>query len=312
MVPVSLEPEMATVPFRTSPMLATLVDQPFIRPSWVFEEKYDGVRILAYKEGAKVRLISRNAIDRTSRYLEIVSSVRELSAETLALDGEVVVFDRKGISRFQLLQQRKGKPEYVVFDCLYANGEDLRKKPLAHRRTVLEKFVRDSPPLILAKRLDPDGLDAFAIATRRRLEGILAKDESSVYVPGRSKSWLKVKTHQEEEFVIGGFTEPTGSRNHFGALLLGAYDGGHLVYAGKVGTGFTEDSLRSLYGKLRKLVRREPAFAEDVGERGATFVTPKLVAQIAFTERTKDGKLRHPVFLGLRDDKNAREVTVRR
>jgi len=292
-------------------MLATLVAAPFIRPNWIFEEKYDGVRILAYKEGAKVRLISRNAIDRTSRYLEIASSVRKLSAETLALDGEVIVFDRKGISRFQLLQQGKGKPEYAVFDCLYANGEDLRKKPLMHRRTVLEKFVRDQPPLILARRLDPDGLKAFAIATRRGLEGILAKDQSSLYVPGRSKSWLKVKTHQEEEFVIGGFTRPTGSRNHFGALLLGVYDGARLEYAGKVGTGFTEESLRSLYGKMRNLVRRESPFAEEVRERGATFVTPKLVGQIAFSERTKDGKLRHPVFLGLRDDKSARQVTVR-
>lgn len=292
-------------------MLATLVDEPFLKPNWVFEEKYDGVRILAYKEGANVRLISRNAIDRTSRYLEIASSVRELSAETLALDGEVVVFDRKGISRFQLLQQGKGQPEYAVFDCLYANGDDLRKKPLAHRRAVLERFVSDSPPLILAKRLNADGLKAFAIATRRGLEGILAKDESSRYVPGRSKSWLKVKTHQEEEFVIGGFTQPTGSRNHFGALLLGAYDGTRLEYAGKVGTGFTEENLQSLYGKMRKLLRRESPFAGDVRERGAAFVTPKLVAQIAFTERTKDGKLRHPVFLGLRDDKSAREVTVR-
>jgi len=292
-------------------MLATLVAEPFIRQNWIFEEKYDGVRILAYKEGAKVRLISRNAIDRTSRYLEIASSVRELSAETLALDGEVIVLDRKGISRFQLLQQGKGKPEYAIFDCLYANGEDLRKKPLMHRRTVLEKFVRDQSPLILARRLGPDGLKAFAIATRRGLEGILAKDQSSLYVPGRSKSWLKVKTHQEEEFVIGGFTRPTGSRNHFGALLLGVYDGARLEYAGKVGTGFTEESLRSLYGKMRNLVRRESPFAEEVRERGATFVTPKLVGQIAFSERTKDGKLRHPVFLGLRDDKSARQVTVR-
>jgi bifunctional non-homologous end joining protein LigD len=163
-------------------MLATLVAEPFTRSDWVFEEKYDGVRILAYKEGAKVRLISRNAIDRTSRYLEIASSVRELSPDTLALDGEVVVFDGKGISRFQLLQQGKSRPEYAVFDCLYANGEDLRRKPLAERRTVLEKFVRDLPPLILAKRLDADGLRAFAFATGRGLEGILAKD-------GSSRSW---------------------------------------------------------------------------------------------------------------------------
>jgi bifunctional non-homologous end joining protein LigD len=302
---------MATVPFRTAPMLATLVDEPFTRPNWTFEEKYDGVRILAYKEGAKVTLFSRNAIDRTVRYPEIATALRNLSADTLALDGEVTVVDKKGVSRFQLLQQRKGQPQYVVFDCLYANGEDLRKQPLAQRRAVLEKVVRSSSPLLLARRLHADGFKAFATASRRGLEGILAKDESSRYLPGRSKSWLKVKTHQEEEFIIGGFTRPTGSRNHFGALLIGAYDGPRLAYAGKVGTGFSEETLKSLYGKMRKLVRQQSSFAGDVHERDATFVTPKLVAQIAFSERTKEGKLRHPVFLGLRDDKSAREITVR-
>lgn len=299
---------MAAIPFRTSPMLATLVDEPFTRSNWIFEEKYDGVRILAYKEGAKVTLVSRNAIDRTARYPAIAAALRKLAAETLLLDGEVIVRDRKGVSRFQLLQQGKGKPEFAVFDCLHANGEDLRKRPLQQRRAILEKFVKTASPLVLAQRLDSNGLKAFAIASRRGMEGVLAKDESSLYVSRRSRSWLKVKTHQEEEFVIAGFTPPTGSRSHFGALLLGAYNGSRLVYAGKVGTGFTEETLQSLYAKMRKLVRRESPFAEDVRERGATFVSPKLVAQIAFTERTSDGKLRHPVFLGLRDDKSAQEV----
>src|SRR5262249_2181271 len=181
--------EMATVPFRTSPMLATLVDEAFTRPNWIFEEKYDGVRILAYKEGHRVTLVSRNAIDRTARYPKIAAALRALSAETLALDGEVIVLDGKGISRFQLLQQGGSQQEYAVFDCLYAKGEDLRKKPLVQRRAVVEKFVRSSPPLILAKRLDPDGWRAFTIASRRGMEGILAKDQSSLYISGRSKSW---------------------------------------------------------------------------------------------------------------------------
>ena len=301
---------MPTIPFRISPMLATLVPEPFTRPNWVFEEKYDGVRILAYKEGTKVTLISRNAIDRTERYPGVAAAVAKLASPTLLLDGEVIVRDRKGVSRFQLLQQSKGHPEYAVFDCLYADGKDLRKDPLQQRRAVLEKYLRAKSPLILARRLAPDGLKAFAIASQRGMEGVLAKDESSLYFAGRSKSWLKVKTHQEEEFVIGGFTRPTGSRLHFGALLLGAYDGSRLIYAGKVGTGFTEATLQFLYAKMRKLVRRASPFAEDVRERDATFISPRLVAQIAFTERTSDGKLRHPVFLGLRDDKSAREVKV--
>jgi bifunctional non-homologous end joining protein LigD len=308
-----LQPELSmarTIPFRIRPMLATLVPEPFTRPNWIFEEKYDGVRILAYKERAKVALISRNAIDRTARYPEIAAAIEKLAAETILLDGEIVVFDRKGVSRFQLLQQGKGKPEYAVFDCLYRNGEDLRRKSLRQRRTVLEEFVKDDSPLLLADRLEADGLKAFASASRRGLEGILAKEESSLYISGRSKSWLKVKVHQEEEFVIGGFTPPTGSRSNFGALLLGAYEGSRLIYAGKVGTGFTEETLRSLYARMRKLATRESPFAEDVRERNATFLFPKLVAQIAFTERTDDGKLRHPVFLGLRDDKTAREVTM--
>jgi len=289
-------------------MLATLVDTPFARTNWVFEEKYDGVRILAYKEGEKVTLISRNAIDRTARYPAIAAAVGRLRPRTLALDGEVIVRDGKGVSRFQLLQQGKGNPEYAVFDCLYADEEDLRNKALAERRAVLEKTMKNAAPLILAKRLDADGIKAFAIATKRGMEGVLAKDSASSYVAGRSKAWLKVKTHEEEEFVIGGYTEPTGARSHFGALLLGSFAGKRLRYAGKVGTGFTEESLESLYGKMKKLAQTKSPFAEDVRERGATFVTPKLVAQISFTEWTKEGKLRHPVFLGLRDDKSAGEV----
>jgi bifunctional non-homologous end joining protein LigD len=255
-----------------------------------------------------VTLISRNAIDRTARYPAIAAAVGRLRPRTLALDGEVIVRDGKGVSRFQLLQQGKGNPEYAVFDCLYADEEDLRNKALAERRAVLEKTMKNAAPLILAKRLDADGIKAFAIATKRGMEGVLAKDSASSYVAGRSKAWLKVKTHEEEEFVIGGYTEPTGARSHFGALLLGSFAGKRLRYAGKVGTGFTEESLESLYGKMKKLAQTKSPFAEDVRERGATFVTPKLVAQISFTEWTKEGKLRHPVFLGLRDDKSAGEV----
>lgn len=290
-------------------MLASLVDEPFVRDKWVFEEKYDGVRILAYKEGSDVSLVSRNAIDRTSRYPEIAAAIRKLRPETLALDGEIVVFDSRGISRFQLLQQGRGRPQYVVFDCLYRNGQDLRNEPLSARRAVLERSVKPSDSLLWGARLATDGLKAFRTASRRGLEGIIAKNLSSHYVEGRSPQWLKVKVHQEDEFVIGGFTRPSGTRRHFGALLLGVYaDGDRLRYVGKVGTGFDEKTLGSLYRRLQELIQTESPFSSDPRERGATFVAPKLVAQISYSEWTEEGKLRHPVYVGLRDDKSPKEV----
>jgi bifunctional non-homologous end joining protein LigD len=299
---------MNKIPFRASPMLATLVDAPFARPNWIFEEKYDGVRMLAYKEGAQVSLISRNAIDRTARYPEIAAAVQKLKPKTLCIDGEIVVFDAKKVSRFQLLQQGKGVPNYAVFDCLYAEGDDLRKKALSTRRGALERFVKPSALLLLSAILSPDGLKAFQIASKRGFEGVVCKNLASVYAEKRSREWLKVKVHQEDEFVIGGFTKPTGSRQYFGALLLGVYFHNQLRYVGKVGTGFNAEILASLHRKFRPLISRESPFAQVVRERDATFLAPRLVAQLSFTEWTKDVKLRHPVFLGLRDDKKPKDV----
>jgi bifunctional non-homologous end joining protein LigD len=289
-------------------MLATLVDAPFTKPNWTFEEKYDGYRILAYKEGPKVSLISRNGIDRTSRYPEMAAAIAGLKARTLLLDGEAVVFDERKVSRFQLLQRGKGHPQFAVFDILFANGVDLRSKELSFRRSALERQVPSSPALLLSKRLSPDGIKAFQIASRRSLEGIIAKNLSSTYVEGRSSQWLKIKAHQEDEFVIGGFTQPGGSRQYFGALLLGVFIRGKLRYVGKVGTGFDERTLESLHRKFHGLIREKSPFSADVRERGATFLSPKLIAQISYAEQTTDGKLRQPVYLGLRDDKSAKEV----
>ena len=299
---------MAKIPFRVSPMLATLVDAPFTRDNWIFEEKYDGVRMLAYKEGPRVSLISRNDIDRTERYPHIAADVRNIEADTLVLDGEVVVFDAKHISRFQLLQQGKGQPEYAIFDCLYHNGKDLRREPLAKRREILESLSPVKGTLLLSARLAPDGLKAFRIASQRGFEGVIGKNLASTYQSRRSNDWLKVKVHQEQEFVIGGFTKPKGSRTDFGALLLGVYNNKGLHYAGKVGTGFNDETLSSLRRKFTPLIERKSPFLEPTRERDATFLKPKLVAQISFTEWTEDDKLRHPVFLGLRDDKKPAEV----
>jgi bifunctional non-homologous end joining protein LigD len=297
-----------TIPFRIKPMLATLVREPFHKAGWVYEEKYDGDRILAYKEGSRVRLLSRNAIDRTGQFPQIAAGLRSLRPKRLLLDGEVVVFDRKGVSRFQLLQQGKGDPVYAVFDCLFSDGRDLRTEPLSARREAMDESIDSGKFLLPSRRLAENGLDAYRVAKKRGYEGLVAKSSSSPYRPGRSADWLKVKVHQEDEFLIVGFTQPTGARKHFGALLLGAYDKRNLRYVGKVGTGFDQKMLGFLFRKFRPLIRKEPAMAERIPEKGVTFLAPKLVVQISYQEWTADMKLRQPVFLGLRDDKRPQEV----
>jgi bifunctional non-homologous end joining protein LigD len=291
-------------------MLATLIHAPFHRAGWIYEEKYDGYRIIAYKAGRNVQLFSRNAIDRTTGFPEIAAAISSLQPATLILDGEAVAFDRKRVSRFQLLQQRGEHLVYAAFDCLFFDGRDLRREPLFERRTVMEQIVATNKVIFPSRRLAENGLKAYKEAQRRGLEGLVAKDVSSPYVEGRSKFWLKVKVHQEDEFVIVGFTEPAGARRHFGALLLGAYENGKLHYVGKVGTGFTAESLARLSRKFAPLIRQRTDLADPPRKKGIHFIEPSLVAQVAYQELTSDRKLRQPVFLGLRDDKSAREVQL--
>jgi len=198
---------------------------------------------------------------------------------------------------------------YATFDCLYVDGEDLRRKPLSERRQVLERTVTANRSLLLSQRLAANGLKAYEVARRRGYEGLIAKDLTSPYVEGRSGYWVKVKVHQEDEFVIAGYTAPAGARQHFGALLLGAHKDGKLLYAGKVGTGFDRNSLASLHKKFQPLLRSSAALVGSPRERGVTYLEPKLVAQISYQEMTADRKLRQPVFLGLREDKRAKDVT---
>jgi bifunctional non-homologous end joining protein LigD len=199
----------------------------------------------------------------------------------------------------------------VAFDCLHARGRDLLREPLTARRAELEKEVREGPRLRVARRLAENGFEAFEAARRLGLEGVIGKAPRSPYEPGmRSLAWRKVKVRAEEEFVIGGFSAPRGSRHHLGALLVGAWDDGGLRYAGKVGTGFTEHTLASLHRRLSPLARPTPPFVNPPRERDVTWIEPQVVAQLGFTEMTGDGKLRHPTFLGLRDDKNARDVRL--
>jgi bifunctional non-homologous end joining protein LigD len=298
----------AIVPFRVRPMLATLVEQPFDKPDWVYEEKYDGYRLLAYREGKHVSLMSRNDIDYAATYPEVAAAIASLRQKSLLLDGEVVVFDRKNVSRFQLLQQSDKKRVYAVFDCLYVDGEDFRRQPLSARREVLERTIKPNGTLIPSRRLASNGLQAYKVALRRNYEGLIAKDLSSPYIEARSSYWRKVKVKHEDEFIIVGYTAPAGARSHFGALLLGAHHDGKLHYAGKVGTGFNQQSLTSLYKTFQPLVRKTSPLADPPRVRDVTYLKPKLVAQIAYQEMTSDRKLRQPVFLGLRNDKSAADV----
>ena len=294
-------------------MLATLAREPFHRKGWVYEEKYDGYRILAYKEGRQVQMFSRNAIDRAARYPAIADAIRRMRPTTLILDGEVVVFDRAKISRFQLLQRASTNSVFVAFDCLFVNGKDLRREPLSVRRAELEKVLAAEPSgslLMPSRRLAGNGLEAFKVAARKGFEGLIAKDLSSPYVESRSNHWLKIKMHQEDEVVIGGFTKPEGGRKFFGALLLGAYVAGKLHYVGKVGAGFDQETLASLYKQLLPLVKATSSFVDLPRAKNVSFVTPRLIAQISYSEITADAKVRQAVFLGLRDDKSPKAVSL--
>jgi bifunctional non-homologous end joining protein LigD len=297
------------------PMLATLVAEPFHRKGWVYEEKYDGIRALAYRNGRRVRVYSRNQLELTSEFPEIAAALEKVPDGDYALDGEIVVFDPGAVSRFQLLQRRGAaaarRARYAIFDCLERDGVSLLKRPLAERRRALEALVPARRGVLMrSRRLVRNGLEAYRIAKQRDWEGIIAKDEASAYEPGRrSSAWLKVKVRKEAEFVIGGFTPPAGSRSHFGALLLGLFDGDALRYVGKVGAGFSQDSLADLAKRMRALRRETCPFSLPLRAARATWVEPRLVAQIAFAEWTADDKLRQPVFLGLRNDKSASECT---
>ncbi len=296
-------------------MLATRVDKPFTRPGWVFEPKYDGWRVLARRRGGRVTLFSRNGLDLTGGETGVVAALASLPDGDFVVDGELVVFGKDGVARFSLLQKRGEPgalpPSLILFDCLEKDGSDLTSRPLAERRAALEALLgrRPKKPLVLSERLGADGEKAFKRAKAEGWEGIVGKDLSSRYETGRrSLRWLKVKTRKESEFVIGGFTLPRGTRLHFGALLVGLYEGKALRFCGAVGTGFSEEVLLGLLEKLHPLQRDACPFASVPREvKDAAWVAPKLVAQVAYAEWTGDEKLRQPAFLGLRNDKKPSE-----
>jgi DNA ligase D-like protein (predicted ligase) len=302
----------APAPRHAAAMKAVLTDERFSDPDWIFERKLDGIRCVAVRDGADVRLLSRNDLPLDGRYPEIAAALAAEPCERFAVDGEVVAFDGPRTS-FARLAQRGRQPVrvfYYVFDVVWLDGRDVRPLPLRTRKRLLRRALSFRDGVRLTPHRNGDGEALFAEACRKGWEGVIAKRADSPYSARRSRDWLKFKCEQGQELVIGGFTAPKGSRTDFGALLLGYYDDGELRYAGKVGTGFDQATLRDLAGRMAELRRDDPPFAgaAAIRERDVTWVEPELVAQVGFTEWTADGRLRHPRFLGLRDDKPAGKV----
>lgn len=296
------------------PMLATLIDKPFDSDEWLFEIKWDGYRTLAYTDKKEVHLYSRNHHSFNTIFEPIVEALQALKVDAI-FDGEVVALDKEGISRFELIQNiRKGAKAcfYYIFDLLYYDGKDMLDVPLIERKDLLKQILKKakSPLLHFSDHVESKGIAFFKAAGKKHLEGIMGKKKNSLYVSKRSAEWVKIKTKNRHEMVIGGFTEPKGSRKHFGALLLGIPSDEGLQYVGDVGTGFDEKTLDAVFHKLRPLIQKQSPFITTPKSRAkATWVKPKLVCEVSFTEWTTDHKLRHPVFHGLRIDKSASEIT---
>jgi bifunctional non-homologous end joining protein LigD len=304
----------------TEPMKAKLTDRPFSDPGWVFERKLDGIRAAVRKQGGAVTLTSRTDKPLTGAYPELVEALEAEPASDFLADGEIVAFDGSRTS-FERLQGRMGIhdprlarltgiPVYLyLFDLPEFAGHDLTGLPLRTRKATLRRALSFHDPVRYTPHRNERGEELFAEACAKGWEGLIAKRADSPYVHGRSSDWLKLKCSFEQELVIGGFTPPQGSRKHFGALLVGYYEDGELRYAGKVGTGFSEATLAKLGAKMEALEVPKSPFVRGGGQpRDAHWVKPGLVGQFAFGEWTRDGKLRHGRFLGLREDKRPREV----
>jgi bifunctional non-homologous end joining protein LigD len=313
------------------PMLATPVAKAFDDSDWLFEIKWDGYRAVAFIDDGRVRLVSRNQNDLTAQFAELGRLPQFVSAQRAILDGEIVALDDEGRPSFSLMQQRtgfhpgkrslqrrEGVPViYYAFDLLYLDGLDLRHVALEQRKQLLKDQIKVGEVIQFSDHYAEKGLDLFKAAKQRGLEGIVAKKRSSTYEERRSRDWLKIKITQRQECVIGGYTDPEGSREYFGALVLGLYDRQkRLIHVGQVGTGFDEKVLKEIFGRLQPLkTKQNPFYGEIGGLRKVQFVRPELVAEIKFAEWTHESadggmKLRAPVFMGLRADKSAEECRL--
>ena len=304
-----------------SPMLAKLTHDVFSDEEWIFERKLDGERCLVFKNGSEVNIMSRNKKNLNDTYPEIVSALKKQKTGNFIADGEMVAFEGK-ITSFSELQKRmhlhnkdeiknsKTKVYFYFFDLMFLKDQDLTKLPLTERKKILDKIISFKDPLRFTAHRNESGEKFYEEACKKKWEGLIAKKADSHYVHSRSSHWLKFKCENQQEFVIGGYTDPQGERKGFGALLLGFYEDGKLQYAGKVGTGYTDEMLEDLHSKMSKIETDEPEFEEnkDLPAKNVHWLKPKMVGEVAFTEWTKTNKLRHPRYLGLRRDKKAKDV----
>ncbi len=311
------------MPAAVTPMMAVPAEKPPRGEDWLFEIKWDGVRAVAFLDREELRLESRTGLRCERQYPELAVMPHQVAAEQAVLDGEIAVLDPKGIARFHLIQPRITNADpnavahlarstpvvYFAFDLLYLDGYDLRGVALSQRRELLEAIIEPAPVLRISAAFHGEGDELLEAARENGLEGIVAKRAASRYQGRRSPDWLKIKIVSEQEFAIGGYTEPRGDRSYFGALVLGYYDGGKLRWAGNVGTGFDQKTLASIHARLQPLVVSRCPFAErPKPDRGITWVRPELAAQIRYAHWTPDNRLRAPVFLGLREDVKPRTI----
>jgi bifunctional non-homologous end joining protein LigD len=302
----------STLPKRLQPMLATLTDGPFDDAGWVFEDKYDGFRMVAEIENGKVALYSRNGKVISHSYIEVAKALEGVKVDAV-IDGELVALDTDGVSHFQLLQnalRHEAKLLYCAFDLMFHDGEDLRGLTLLERKKRLKGLLPRHKLIGFSRHRKTFGTKFFEEAERQGLEGIMAKRAESTYMSGgRTTDWLKIKTAKRQEVVIAGFTAPKRSRPFFGSLVLAVREENAWRYIGHVGTGFTHKTLEELHGKLWKLKTAKSPFPAKVKDEGVTtWIKPSLVAEVKFTEWTTAGEMRHPVYLGLRADKLAGDV----
>jgi len=303
-------------------MLPTLVERLPKGPEWLVEIKWDGVRVLVLRIGGAVELWSRNGLPVARQYPEIATAIASLPGGDLALDAEVVALDPHGRSSFQRLQRRmhvtgdlrrlvRDVPVTAyVYDCLASSGRDVRHLPLVERKTLVRELIAGDDVLRYCDHVEAeDGPALLEAVCEAGLEGVVAKRADAPYVGGRRREWQKIKCHRRQEFVIGGWTDPQGTRGHLGALHLGVYDGDELVYVGRAGSGLGDAALRDLWARLQALATERAPFTRNTPRgRGHHWVRPELVCEVRFTDWTDDGSIRHPVFLALRSDKPAREV----
>ena len=306
-----------TFPTFVPPMMAESAKAPFDSPDWIFEIKLDGYRaITVFDAAGKSHLWSRNGLALEAKFPAVAQAISKLNLRSTILDGEVVAVDENGIPRFQLLQRFQKQPTaptlYYVFDVLWFQGDELTQKPILERRKVLERILKPAAGVQLGSYVEAEGKALFELTKEKGMEGIIAKRKDSLYRPGkRTSDWLKIKARLQQEFVVGGFTAPKGSRMHLGAVVLGAYTNGKLLHYGYAGSGFSEKGLKEAVDRMKPLCIDKCPFVNppNIKEK-IQWVRPKLVCEVEYAELTADDQLRQTTFLGWRDDKKAKEVVL--